>query len=176
MGRSNRQKLLWLIHQAQNDLRFDSELAADIKYSVTGKESAADMSEGEMVRVIQHFITHNGWQPKDKAALSWKSLIVYEQVPLVPRAQYKKPKAPSGVGKPRQVTVKQWLYIRDLQRKLRMNDSNLREFIKHVCKVDHEKFLDVGLAKNLITGMLKILGYENGVSEKYHKKSRKAVC
>jgi hypothetical protein len=75
-------------------------------------------------------------------------------------------KAPPGPNaatarKPQKISDGQWRHIRWLQRQLCWDDSNLRSYVQKVAKVDHERFLTVRLAKDVITGMRSTLNYRS---------------
>lgn len=53
------------------------------------------------------------------------------------------------------VTAKQWSYIQTIRGRIGMDDKYFRNVLKKICGVDHERFLDVPLARKLITAMLK---------------------
>lgn len=67
-------------------------------------------------------------------------------------------------------TRPQWRKVRHLQRELRWDDQKLREYIRHVTQLDHERFLDVPAARQLIAGMTSVLNFE---TLKAHKAAKK---
>lgn len=57
-------------------------------------------------------------------------------------------------------TEPQWRYIKWLQKEMGWNTAQLRGFIKHSAKVDHERFLNPAKARGVISGLRKILWKE----------------
>jgi len=60
---------LALIHIAKKELRLPDEVYRDILFALFRKESAADLSAGEVSRLLDHF-RMLGWRPRDLAANS----------------------------------------------------------------------------------------------------------
>ncbi len=69
-------------------------------------------------------------------------------------AEYKCPKAPA-----------EWIKIKQLQRKYKITDEHLRNFIKKVTGVSHERFLDFYTARAVISALYK----------KYSKKIKEGI-
>lgn len=61
----NRRGLLALVHLARKQLALDEDTYRLALEQVTGKSSAAELSDGELGRVVDHFRT-KGWAPKPK--------------------------------------------------------------------------------------------------------------
>jgi hypothetical protein len=59
-------------------------------------------------------------------------------------------------GKPPMVTDKQWPLVLRLRRELRLDDKHFRNLVKHITKLDHERFLDVASCRALIAGLIRI--------------------
>jgi hypothetical protein len=59
-------------------------------------------------------------------------------------------------GKPPMVTDKQWALVGRLRREFRVDDKHFRNLVKHITKLDHERFLDVASCRALIAGLIRI--------------------
>jgi phage gp16-like protein len=68
---------------------------------------------------------------------------------LAEMAKHKR-RSPENFGT---ATEKQWRHVRYLQKRLGWTDANLRGFVRHVCHIDHERFLTAKLARELISGL-----------------------
>ena len=54
---------------------------------------------------------------------------------------------------------KQWRYIKWLQKEIGWSNAHLCNYVRMVAKIDHEKFLTSGLAREVISGMKQTLGF-----------------
>lgn len=127
------QKLIAKIHIAKKELCLDEETYRDTLESQTGKRSSTLMSEHEIIKCINHFIS-KGWVPKSKKPKKYDDQKgdIYSATP----------------GQKRKIEVL-WHNI------YRGNDEtkHLRQFLWNHFKVSDIRFLDKSKAHDVIEAL-----------------------
>jgi hypothetical protein len=163
---ADRRGLLARVHILADEVGLEGDLYRSCLYEWTGKESCREMSSRELGDVILRL-----WDLKKacggdrKDAPPWKDGATILDSRLRGNDGQMEPERTSGKRAqpddyPPGCSRAQWRKIRWLQRELRWDDKNLRGYIAHVAGVDHERFLDVAQAREVIAGLVKVHGYE----------------
>ncbi len=139
VGKRKRLNLLARVHIAKKDLAMAEVAYREMLDGEFGVNSAGKLTLGQLYRLIEIFC-EKGWKPSRRG---------------------KRPAMPAGSAIPRVgCSEPQWRHIRWLQKELRWNDTNLRGYFRHVAGVDHERFLAVATAREVITGMRQTLKWQ----------------
>jgi hypothetical protein len=128
---TRRTKLIALVHAGAKKIGMDDDIRRLVQERITGKASAADMSEAELVAVC------------------------YELARLGADIHVPAPQA----GGPGMATDWQLLTIERLAIRMGwmegLNDARLIAFIKHTAKVDRPQWLEKEAASHVISGLLR---------------------
>jgi hypothetical protein len=135
---SSRRSLLAKIHILKKETGMSELEYRTCLEEWTGKASCSDMSDAELEEVRRRL----GLLPRAAAAEA--------PAGTSPKKRLGSDDYPPGCSRG------QWRKIKWLQRKLRWNDQNLRGYIKHVTKLEHENFLDVASARAVIAGLVQV--------------------
>lgn len=128
--KSSRTSLLAQIHILKKEIGMNDLEYVTCLEQWTGKSSCSNMDCGELKGILHRMrLVSSAVTPNQRPA---------------------KDDYPPGCS------AAQWRKIKWLQRKLRWNDRNLRGYIKHVTKREHERFLDVASARQVIAGLVRI--------------------
>ncbi|MGD9504547.1 MAG: phage protein GemA/Gp16 family protein [Syntrophobacteraceae bacterium] len=144
----DRRGLLARVHILAHEAGLADDLYRSCLLEWTGKESCRDMDDRELGVVVMRLLElkENGGRKSEGGDRRAKG--------------GSREWAASQTDYPPGCTPEQWRKMRWLQRQLRWNDKNLRGYMKHVAGVEHERFLDVPMAREIIAGMVKVRAFE----------------
>jgi len=138
----SRNKQLAKIHIGIKNSGIPKEDFREVFGQITGKRQCREMNPTELANLVKYF----------------------EKQGYLEKPEKRPPTSAADKPNPR-ITDKQWRYICFLKRELRLDDTHFGNYLKKVCKVDNERFLDNETAKDLITGLRQWVRHEKKVRE-----------